>query len=161
MGRYAFYIDIPTEQVQWVADTAGLSFKEANKHVKAALKIYIDRFIKGREPRVTEGGVIDMVEPDPDDRLTYSGRYARDDNGLTPPDLDCCQAEKPNGHSAFTLGGVPRRVRCTNKPRFIATETTPGDDGLTGRMSLCAPCRKVFEKQMPEGYATFEEIERA
>lgn len=76
---------------------------------------------------------------------------------LTPPDLKQCQAEKPNGNSFMTLGGRPGMERCKNKPKWIATEKKPGPDGLTGSMSLCAGCRKVMEKQMPN-YANFEKI---
>lgn len=76
---------------------------------------------------------------------------------LTPPDLNRCQAEMPNGANAFTCGGVPRMVRCTAKPTVIATEVNPGPDGQIGSMSLCDDCQLVMEKQMP-GCATFESI---
>jgi len=77
---------------------------------------------------------------------------------LTPPDTSRCQAEKPNGAGPFTLGGRPGLVRCTNKPQFIVTENEPGEDGLKGSMSLCAHCLTVFLKQMPDGFATVEEL---
>jgi hypothetical protein len=79
---------------------------------------------------------------------------------LTPPDLTRCQAEKPNGCSFMTMGGVPKRVRCTDKPIVVATEVKPGDDGQIGSMSLCAECLEVFQKQMGAGFATFKAIER-
>lgn len=78
---------------------------------------------------------------------------------LTPPDLDRCQADKPNGCTFMTLGGKPGLVRCSNKPAVIATEAKPGPDGQIGRMSLCAECLEVFQVQMPSGYATFKIIE--
>lgn len=56
----------------------------------------------------------------------------------------------------MTLGGRPRRVRCTNKPAVIATETQPGPDGQKGAMTLCKECLAVFNQQMPADYATIE-----
>jgi len=68
---------------------------------------------------------------------------------LIPPDYDCCQAEKPAGHSFMTLGGVVgAMVRCTNKPAFIVSEVKPGKDGQCGSMSLCTKCLEVFKKQV-------------
>jgi len=78
---------------------------------------------------------------------------------LTPPDLTRCQAEKPNDESFMTIGGGPKRVRCTVKPTVIATEKMPGPDGLRGSMSLCSACAVKLEEQMP-GYATVVQIER-
>lgn len=75
-----------------------------------------------------------------------------------PPDLDRCQAEKPNGEGPFTLGGGHKMVRCENKPQFIVTEKAPGEDGLIGSMSLCAHCLTVFLKQMPADYGEVTEI---
>lgn len=77
---------------------------------------------------------------------------------LTPPDRDRCQAEKPNGSSFMTLGGRPGLERCANRPTVVAAETTPGEDGRRGGMSLCADCLAVFERQMPAGYATFAPV---
>ena len=72
-----------------------------------------------------------------------------------PEDLNQCQAEQLSG-SFMTLG--PRSyVRCTNKPDFIATEKSPGADGLMGSMSLCSHCREIMEKKMP-GRATFTAV---
>jgi hypothetical protein len=79
---------------------------------------------------------------------------------LEPPDLDRCQADKPNGCGPFTLGGRPGLVRCTSTPTVVATEVNPGDDGRIGSMSLCADCLEVFQKQMGPGFATFKVIER-
>jgi hypothetical protein len=76
---------------------------------------------------------------------------------LTPPDTKRCQAEKPNGATFMSLGGVPKLVRCTNKPTMIATEKEPGKDGQRGSMSLCDECFAVFQKQAPVA-ATFERI---
>lgn len=81
---------------------------------------------------------------------------------LIPPDPKQCQAEVP-GNGPFTMGGEigdPRngyRVRCKNKPTWIATEKKPGADGFTGSMSLCEACKAAMEKQLP-GYANFTEI---
>lgn len=70
-----------------------------------------------------------------------------DSDGLVPPDLNQCQAEKPNGNSFMTLGGRPGRVRCKNPPTHLVTETEPGEDGKTGGMSLCDDCLAVFKLQ--------------
>jgi hypothetical protein len=78
---------------------------------------------------------------------------------LEPPDPKRCQADVP-GNGPLTMGGEigdPRnvyRVRCKNKPRWIATEKKPGPDGQVGSMSLCDECAAVMEKQMP-GHASF------
>lgn len=78
---------------------------------------------------------------------------------IEPVDTDQCQAEK-NKHTIMSLGGSPKRVRCTNKPKVIATEKKKGADGQRGAMSLCADCLPHFKKQMPKGYADFVEIGR-
>ncbi|GAH06260.1 unnamed protein product, partial [marine sediment metagenome] len=83
---------------------------------------------------------------------------------LTPPDKERCQAEVPTG-GPFQIGGEigdPRngyRVRCRKVPTVVATEVNPDTDGRRGSMSLCEDCREVFNKQMPEGFATFERLE--
>jgi hypothetical protein len=56
---------------------------------------------------------------------------------LIPPDLERCQAEKPNGHTFMTLGGSPGRERCKDKPTVIVKEKKPGKDGQCGSMTLC------------------------
>lgn len=76
---------------------------------------------------------------------------------LTPPDKKRCQAEKPNGCNAFTLGGRHKMVRCTAKPQWIAREVKKGSDGRRGSMSLCQDCLVVMEQQMPK-HASYEEI---
>jgi hypothetical protein len=78
---------------------------------------------------------------------------------LEPVDLKRCQAEKPSGNTFMTLGGrVGDMVRCDNKPRVVATESKPGEDGRVGSMSLCDGCHAVFRKQMPPDFATFKSI---
>lgn len=71
---------------------------------------------------------------------------------MIPPDLERCQAEKPNGESFMTLGGGHKMIRCDNKPTVIVTETQPGPDGKIGSMSLCTDCLKVAINQLPKGY---------
>lgn len=66
---------------------------------------------------------------------------------LEPPDLTRCQALRPNGCTFMTLGGRPGLERCTNEPTVILAETSPGDDGLMGSMSLCDSCLAVFRRQ--------------
>ena len=73
---------------------------------------------------------------------------------LTPPDKKRCQAEKPNGYTFMTLGGVPGLERCKNKPDFICTENKPGEDGQRGSMSLCIGCASVMRKQLGRDFAT-------
>jgi len=77
---------------------------------------------------------------------------------LIPADRKQCQAEKPNGHSFMTLGGVPGHVRCKNKPVVIAKEIKPGADGQRGSMSLCEDCKKVFLSKFGEGFAKLTPI---
>jgi hypothetical protein len=79
-------------------------------------------------------------------------------NALIPPDRKRCQAEKPNGATAFSLGGVPKLIRCTEKPVVIAYENEPYNGKKQGSMSLCQKCSEVFVKQMGSCYATFEPI---
>jgi len=79
---------------------------------------------------------------------------------LVPPDLKRCQAMKPNGVSAFSLGGVPARVRCADAPTVVITETRPGDDGRRGSMSLCDPCLQVARSQLGDAAFDFKMIPR-
>lgn len=75
---------------------------------------------------------------------------------LIPPDKNRCQSETLSG-SFMTLG--PREmVRCKRKPKVIAKENRPGEDGRRGSMSLCAECMAVFITQLGEHYATFRKI---
>ncbi|MNQ55354.1 hypothetical protein D3C85_694470 [compost metagenome] len=80
---------------------------------------------------------------------------------LTPPDHSRCQAERPNGYNAFTLGGRPAMVRCSNKPTVIATEAQPGPDGLIGSMSLCEECKAELLKDYGPVYCGFTEVQRS
>jgi hypothetical protein len=68
---------------------------------------------------------------------------------LTPPDLKQCQAEYSNGVNFMTFGGRRQMIRCTKKPKWIATEIEPGEDGRRGAMSICVNCRPHMEKKMP------------
>ena len=77
---------------------------------------------------------------------------------LTPPDVERCQAEKPNGHSFMTLGGRPALERCDRKPTVIVTESKRMLDGFQGSMALCDGCLAVFRRQMPKDYATVRDI---
>lgn len=76
---------------------------------------------------------------------------------LVPPDLTRCQAERRSG-SFMTMGPRPME-RCTERPRYIATETEPGTDGLHGSMSLCKACIEVFKKKLGEDFAVFAPID--
>lgn len=77
---------------------------------------------------------------------------------LVPPDYDRCQAESLPG--SFMTFGPRSWERCTNKPVWIATEKKPREDGLRGSMSLCQPCRVIFDEHPDRGTipATFERI---
>lgn len=79
---------------------------------------------------------------------------------LIAPDIDQCQAEKPNGYNFMTLGGVPGLVRCDSKPDVLVTERKPGKDGLTGSMSLCNDCWSVMLKQCGPDFASAAPIMR-
>lgn len=70
---------------------------------------------------------------------------------LTPPDRNQCQAEVPNGYSFMTLGGVPGRVRCKNKPTWLVIEASAGEDGQRGSMTVCDSCCVVLKKHRPDG----------
>lgn len=78
---------------------------------------------------------------------------------LTPPDLERCQADVPNGYTFMTLGGRPGLERCKNKPTVIVSETKPGKDGQKGSMSLCDGCLAVLRKQMPRDSFKVEDID--
>lgn len=80
---------------------------------------------------------------------------------LTPPDPDRCQAEKPNGASFMTFGGIPKLERCTNRPFVIVKERVADPrDGLKGSMSLCEGCLKTFKKQCPEKQVSLQLIRK-
>jgi hypothetical protein len=86
---------------------------------------------------------------------------ANSKGALTPPDMKQCQAERPNENSFMTLGGVLNgRIRCKNKPTKLLTENAPGKDGRIGSMTVCDHCFAVFQRQMPEGYATATDLEK-
>lgn len=77
------------------------------------------------------------------------------DETLIPPDLEQCQAYKPNGATALSLGAVPDMLRCDNPATVIATEKVP-PPGLrdVGSMSLCDECLRVLITQYGSDYAT-------
>ena len=77
---------------------------------------------------------------------------------LIPPDKKQCQAEVPNGNTFMSLGGVPGRVRCGNKPSWISTEAKPGPDGRCGSMSLCDNCKQVLMVRLGADFATFKHL---
>lgn len=86
---------------------------------------------------------------------------SQNDAGLIPPDVDRCQAEKPNRAGPFTLGGRPRLERCHAKPSVIALENRPAADGIQGSMSLCDACRLELVRMAGADFATFATIERS
>lgn len=69
---------------------------------------------------------------------------------LEPADPNQCQCDVTIRPSPFTLGGDlrPKTARCTNVPVTIATELSPGADGQTGSMSLCAGCWAEMPKDV-------------
>ncbi len=77
---------------------------------------------------------------------------------LTPPDLERCQVEKPNGHSFMTLGGRPGLERCIETPTFILSDTEPQEDGQMGSMSVCNSCFDQFRTQCPGSSVKAERI---
>ncbi len=68
-----------------------------------------------------------------------------DANDLIPPDFERCQA-CPNvaRHSPFSLGPMPKPVRCEDPPIWLAVETKPGSDGLHGSMTVCQACASIM-----------------
>jgi hypothetical protein len=79
---------------------------------------------------------------------------------LTPPDLEQCQADRPNGYTFMTLGGRPGLERCKYKPTIIVKELKPGEDGQCGSMALCWHCFIQFklQAQPKDGDYAFAEI---
>lgn len=94
---------------------------------------------------------------------------------LTPPDRERCQCERPNKTwSPFNLGPadvdpvtgekrggsrqVDRRWRCNERPVCIVQETTPGEDGQRGQMSLCADCFVQACIQLGGGVELIEDL---
>jgi hypothetical protein len=74
-------------------------------------------------------------------------KTATEPTPLIPPDPHQCQAEKPNGHSFMTLGGVPGLVRYTNVPSVIAAEVEADEYGRHGSMSLCGDCLNTLSSR--------------
>lgn len=114
-------------------------------------------------PNFGQGGGSSIDTTMEDFYLQRKGRMAhrkvsKVSRGLVRPDKKRCQAEKPNGHSFMTLGGVPARERCKDKPVYIATEKRPNGDGKIGSMSLCEACAKVMVKQLGNDYADLRRI---
>lgn len=72
--------------------------------------------------------------------------------GLIPADPTRCQAEIRPAHSPLAFGPRPKMERCKNVPVVIATETKPGQDGLTGSMSVCAECLVVMLERFPKDF---------
>lgn len=66
-------------------------------------------------------------------------------HGLIPPDFKQCQA-RPNvlDHSPFSLGPMPKPIRCPNLPVWLALEIKPGRDGIHGSMTLCQSCSELL-----------------
>ena len=75
---------------------------------------------------------------------------------LIPPDLERCQAEKPNGVTFMTLGGRKEMIRCIDKPTVIVREKKPGGDGQCGSMTLCTSCLLQFMTQMSPSQQDYE-----
>jgi hypothetical protein len=79
---------------------------------------------------------------------------------IAPLDVDRCQAEKPNGASFMTFGGVPRLERCNSVPSYVLVETKEDEDGLRGAMTVCSECFEVFKKQVGVSNTLYYEITR-
>jgi Rha family phage regulatory protein len=79
--------------------------------------------------------------------------------GLTPLDLNRCQAEHTDPNWSFMTLGPAVMVRCNKKPVYIATENKLNvRDGLTGSMTLCQQCKDVCVKRMGIDYASYKLI---
>jgi hypothetical protein len=79
---------------------------------------------------------------------------------LIPPDINQCQADKPNGNTFMTFGGIPKMVRCRNVPEFIAMENNPKRNSERGSMSVCRECSQILIEQLGLTFATFKTINR-
>lgn len=126
---------------------------KAEKKIKAGGKNIIDREKKTRSARkgkkkakeVTAGARCSL------DKAVVNGALKSEapplvSEGIEPLDTARCQAEKPNGYTFMTLGGIPGLERCRNKPEVVVTETQPAKDGKIGHMTLCDGCLTVFKK---------------
>jgi hypothetical protein len=81
-----------------------------------------------------------------------------DPKDIEPVDLQQCQAEVPNGCTVFSLGGVPGKVRCKNRPTAILKEHKIGRDGHQGQMSVCEDCCRQFLLAYGAGVCMIEPI---
>ena len=79
---------------------------------------------------------------------------------MIPVDKKRCQAYKPNGLNALTIGGVPKLIRCENIPTIVAIENKKGPDGKKGAMSLCNDCLEVAKKQLPINFFKTIQLEK-
>lgn len=86
-------------------------------------------------------------------RLDIEAFKPLDPKDIEPVDYTQCQADVPNGHTPFTLGGVPGRVRCKNKPEYLLTEYKVGRDGFQGSMSACKNCSREYFLRFGAGKA--------
>lgn len=82
---------------------------------------------------------------------------------LTPVDPERCQVVITTRPSPFTMGGdlSPKRERCEAKATAILTETTPGEDGQCGAMSVCDRCLEVFRLSPAYGTVSIERLDGA
>ncbi len=88
-------------------------------------------------------------------RYWENAKGQKNDPSLTPPDLNQCQAT-PNvlGWGPFSLGPMPKPIRCEKRAHFVIVENKPTHrDGLIGAMSLCGDCLALFRKYRPPTFA--------
>lgn len=79
-------------------------------------------------------------------------------SSLIPVDPVRCQAMIKEAHNPFAVGHPPPRwERCARSAVYRADETTPGEDGRKGAMSMCAECKVVAERQL-RGHVAFTVI---
>lgn len=68
---------------------------------------------------------------------------------LEPPDLKRCQSDITT-YNPWVMGGrVYATTRCDKVSTWLARETKAGTDGRKGSMALCAECKVVCAKKMP------------
>lgn len=71
-------------------------------------------------------------------------------------DLKRCQWETLASTIQYTVINRFRKVRCKNKPAFVATRKK--GTKREASMSLCEPCRKLFLKANGKNYAVITPI---
>ena len=93
-------------------------------------------------------------------RFWTNAKGQKNSAALEAPDLNQCQAQ-PNvmAWGPFSLGPMPKPIRCTNTSHFVIVENkATHKDGLIGAMSLCGDCLALFRKHRSPTFAKVHAI---